>query len=80
MSLKSCDDLLLVPEKIGAVIVVSYRHCYLRHCWVLICERSLITEVADTIKIIYSNEECIELLNLVFFPALSGVLTSVDPE
>ena len=39
MSLKSCVDLLLVPEQIWAVTVGNLRHCYLRHCRVLICER-----------------------------------------
>ena len=42
MSLKSCDDLLLVPEEIWAVTVGNSRHCYLRNCRVLICQWSLI--------------------------------------
>ena len=37
MSLKNSDDLLLVPEQIRAVTVGNLRHCYLRHCRVLIC-------------------------------------------
>ena len=40
-SLKSNDDLLLLPEQKLTGTVGNYRHRYLCHCRVIICERPL---------------------------------------